>query len=178
MALCTDINECFMENECPPEAQCRNEIGSYTCLCPEGFVNDDINGCVGRQLLTVRHLLACSSRPYHAVLIRPLPVAVQTSTSAPRWASSVQAAIAPSASTQSARSSADVVRATTAIRPRFSAASVGALLRLISIAPFFKSQIHSIACTRRHQRVPHTGVLLRTERRLQQHRRQFRMHLL
>ncbi|XP_072273144.1 uromodulin-like [Pyxicephalus adspersus] len=50
-AGCVDINECADDflNNCHPLANCINELGSYTCSCPEGYTGDgrtcELNGC-------------------------------------------------------------------------------------------------------------------------------------
>ncbi|CAD5119120.1 DgyrCDS7763 [Dimorphilus gyrociliatus] len=49
---CEDINECKTVSSdddqiaavCPPEAECKNKVGGYDCICRKGFVNKD-NKC-------------------------------------------------------------------------------------------------------------------------------------
>lgn len=45
----TDVNECLM-NVCTPLATCENQLGSFACICKDGFAGDGlINGtnCTG-----------------------------------------------------------------------------------------------------------------------------------
>lgn len=57
-----DINECFLDNACEPNAKCQNTIGSYNCLCEPGFRSDGKN-CVGMLsyvvTLEVEEYVAC-----------------------------------------------------------------------------------------------------------------------
>ena len=43
MLECIDQNECTSEvHDCPVNAACNNNVGSYTCTCNPGY--EDING--------------------------------------------------------------------------------------------------------------------------------------
>lgn len=43
--LCVDVDEC-RDTPCHRSALCRNALGSYTCVCPEGQVGDPVTtGC-------------------------------------------------------------------------------------------------------------------------------------
>ena len=37
-----DVNECDAGNDCHPNANCANTIGSYTCHCLPGYIGDGI----------------------------------------------------------------------------------------------------------------------------------------
>ncbi|XP_045576009.1 adhesion G protein-coupled receptor L4 isoform X2 [Salmo salar] len=37
---CIDINECLEKATCGPNAECHNVLGSYSCICNEGFVSN------------------------------------------------------------------------------------------------------------------------------------------
>ena len=44
----SDINECADDNGC--EHNCNNTLGSYVCVCDEGYgLNDDNHTCRGRH---------------------------------------------------------------------------------------------------------------------------------
>ena len=49
LELFSDINECAVgDGGC--EHSCNNTLGSYICLCDEGYeLNDDNHTCKGRQ---------------------------------------------------------------------------------------------------------------------------------
>ena len=55
---CTDTDECRNagDNSCSPNAFCENTVGSYNCVCNEGFAGD------GR---TCEDMNECSMRPCH-----------------------------------------------------------------------------------------------------------------
>ncbi|GCC40300.1 hypothetical protein chiPu_0024387, partial [Chiloscyllium punctatum] len=41
------INECFEGDFCAPYGECLNSVGSYTCLCAEGFTTSaDLSTCL------------------------------------------------------------------------------------------------------------------------------------
>ncbi|GMR47408.1 hypothetical protein PMAYCL1PPCAC_17603, partial [Pristionchus mayeri] len=43
---CVDINECKTNrSDCHEVAKCTNTIGSYSCVCQEGFEGDPFKGC-------------------------------------------------------------------------------------------------------------------------------------
>lgn len=49
----TDIEECYVRtDDCEPNAECTNTVGSFTCHCKEGFIGNGTN-CTGmyEQLL-------------------------------------------------------------------------------------------------------------------------------
>ena len=35
-----DINECDAQNECHANADCSNSIGSYECICRQGYAGN------------------------------------------------------------------------------------------------------------------------------------------
>ena len=45
----TDVDECLEEGVCPAGSRCMNTIGSYTCTCDAGYMNDG-NACNGKFL--------------------------------------------------------------------------------------------------------------------------------
>ena len=49
-ALITDVNECLDEdtNDCHGNANCTNNVGSYTCTCHDGHAGDGIT-CTGKN---------------------------------------------------------------------------------------------------------------------------------
>ena len=47
--LLPDIDECLGDNDCLDYANCTNSIGSYSCVCKEGFTGDGTN-CTGMLL--------------------------------------------------------------------------------------------------------------------------------
>jgi len=50
--MSTDINECHRQRDiCEPNGlQCNNTIGSYLCICKDGYVNKDgSNKCTGKH---------------------------------------------------------------------------------------------------------------------------------
>ena len=45
-----DIDECITKtHKCDPNSYCSNTIGSYGCLCKEGFKMSDEGICKGEQ---------------------------------------------------------------------------------------------------------------------------------
>ena len=43
-----DVNECLIPNfDGCVHARCANTVGSYTCVCDDGFVTDGENNCTG-----------------------------------------------------------------------------------------------------------------------------------
>ena len=46
-----DIDECSTGNTtCHPNAECINNPGNYTCICPDGFVGDGLLNCIGTTM--------------------------------------------------------------------------------------------------------------------------------
>ena len=50
--MCSDLNECLVQDTCHQNAHCRNLEGSYVCTCSAGYEGDgktcrDINECEG-----------------------------------------------------------------------------------------------------------------------------------
>ena len=46
---CRDIDECLNESQCPKNAFCQNNLGSYTCQCYDGFEGElctDVDECL------------------------------------------------------------------------------------------------------------------------------------
>uniref|UniRef100_A0A4W5RF60 Si:ch211-241f5.3 n=1 Tax=Hucho hucho TaxID=62062 RepID=A0A4W5RF60_9TELE len=74
---CIDINECLENNDtCGPNSECHNALGSYSCICNEGFVSStgverftfgqgvtckDRNECVDNITICGKH--ACLNKP-------------------------------------------------------------------------------------------------------------------
>ena len=49
--ICLDINECIDRTHmCPPEAQCLNQPGRYTCRCLTGYVGNGYS-CKGNVVV-------------------------------------------------------------------------------------------------------------------------------
>lgn len=46
-ALFVDDDECLRPGACGQNAQCFNNIGSYTCSCLEGYTGNPLHSCVG-----------------------------------------------------------------------------------------------------------------------------------
>ena len=38
---CIDINECEMKDVCFETATCVNLVGSFKCICPDGFIGEN-----------------------------------------------------------------------------------------------------------------------------------------
>ena len=40
-----DVNECLDEanNNCDEQAECQNNVGSYACVCVDGYEGDGVN---------------------------------------------------------------------------------------------------------------------------------------
>ena len=60
----TDIDECVRPNTyfCPPSSQCENKIGSYSCLCLNGYElieEECICKIIGLIMLTCLGILNC-----------------------------------------------------------------------------------------------------------------------
>lgn len=46
-----DVDECVEEaRPCEAEGQCVNNMGSYTCNCPQGYKQINGTSCVGKHL--------------------------------------------------------------------------------------------------------------------------------
>ncbi|ELU02161.1 hypothetical protein CAPTEDRAFT_209264 [Capitella teleta] len=59
----SDIDECATgSHRCPPEATCRNKIGSYECICGYRYYGDD-NMC--KDLVYPMHGVIAPTRPSH-----------------------------------------------------------------------------------------------------------------
>ena len=45
----TDIDECSEEewNDCHEHADCKDNTGSYSCTCKDGFTGDGVEACDG-----------------------------------------------------------------------------------------------------------------------------------
>ena len=55
MKLYSDIDECAKddENNCHKNALCKNNNGSYTCNCTNGYFGDGLN-CTGKLMIHCR----------------------------------------------------------------------------------------------------------------------------
>lgn len=50
-----DVNECAQPNSCPTGYLCENTMGSYKCLCPSGYKEE--NGqCKGKALFFITYV--------------------------------------------------------------------------------------------------------------------------
>ena len=62
MFLWVDVDECQADTDnCDPNAQCTNTVGSFTCACNTGFTGDGIT-CEGMNSRTSDTILQCTSR--------------------------------------------------------------------------------------------------------------------
>ena len=61
----TDIDECADSelNICHENATCKDEIGSYLCVCNAGFEGDGAT-CVGKFLFIINNYLFCALQRY------------------------------------------------------------------------------------------------------------------
>ena len=48
MHLITDIDDCDPD-PCDQQATCVDQVGSYSCICPEGFESDGMNSCISEH---------------------------------------------------------------------------------------------------------------------------------
>ena len=48
--MCVDVDECRGSNRCHRNAECRNNVGSYTCTCRTGFAGNGYS-CSGKSLI-------------------------------------------------------------------------------------------------------------------------------
>ena len=57
----TDIDECMLGTaDCDPNADCMNQIGSYDCICRDGYAGSGLE-CFGKDIATAFNL-DCSFR--------------------------------------------------------------------------------------------------------------------
>ena len=47
MCMLPDMDECSVMDRCHVDAICNNTIGSFMCICREGYEGDGFN-CMGR----------------------------------------------------------------------------------------------------------------------------------
>uniref|UniRef100_A0A673WNY5 CD97 antigen-like n=1 Tax=Salmo trutta TaxID=8032 RepID=A0A673WNY5_SALTR len=84
---CLDINECLENNNtCGPNAECHNVLGSYSCICNEGFVSstgverfifgqgvtcEDRNECVDDITICGKHTQCFNTRGSYSCVCNP-----------------------------------------------------------------------------------------------------------
>lgn len=64
-----DVNECE-DNPCQAQAnaQCNNLVGSYECVCQEGYVFNENKECIRKSLLTMHYNTGSYSALYILIL--------------------------------------------------------------------------------------------------------------